>query len=448
MQVWQYGKTQDTAQSQSSTGASALANSTSTTLSLSGSSFSYTFPAYSMTVLDLTQAPTVATAGGGRAESGHRHSHGPQRAGRLQRRREQPHLHLGDHRHAAGRVTFSANGTNAAKSTTATFTKAGTYNLQVTITDPAGYSASSTVAITVNPTFSSITVTQAASQLATTGTEQFVATASDQFGRRSQPADRHLVGGRRRQLTTAGVYTPPYTSGAATVKAASGSVNGTLGVTLPGAAQWTSTVAASWNAGGVWTGTVSGTALASPGLRGVSGDTVVFASASASTASLNGVSPSLAAITFSGSGSATIAQGSGGTIQLNGGTSSATLTDSGASSTISAPLALASNVVVTTALHSTLTISGAISGTGYSLTASGPGTLALAGRNSYTGGTIVAGGTLLVESSTALPAAGNLLVRDGASVVLAMGSGSGGSFGLRSMAAMAPPPPVAEAGDT
>ena len=52
-QVWQYGQTQDTAQSHSPTGASALANS-STILSLTGSNFTYTFPAYSMTVLDLT----------------------------------------------------------------------------------------------------------------------------------------------------------------------------------------------------------------------------------------------------------------------------------------------------------------------------------------------------------------------------------------------------------
>jgi hypothetical protein len=60
-QVWQYGETQDTAQSQSMSGASALANFTST-LSVNGSSFSYSFPAYSMTVLDLT--PFSVTASG------------------------------------------------------------------------------------------------------------------------------------------------------------------------------------------------------------------------------------------------------------------------------------------------------------------------------------------------------------------------------------------------
>jgi hypothetical protein len=56
---WQYGETQDTAQSQTSDGHSALAKST-ITLSLNGSNFSLSFPAYSMTVLDLT--PTSGAA--------------------------------------------------------------------------------------------------------------------------------------------------------------------------------------------------------------------------------------------------------------------------------------------------------------------------------------------------------------------------------------------------
>jgi hypothetical protein len=52
---WQYGKTQDTAQSQTTDGHSALATFTDT-LALDGSSFSYAFPAYSMTVVDLSPA--------------------------------------------------------------------------------------------------------------------------------------------------------------------------------------------------------------------------------------------------------------------------------------------------------------------------------------------------------------------------------------------------------
>jgi hypothetical protein len=56
--LWQYGKAQDTAQSQTSDGHSSLANS-SVTLTLNGSSFSYVVPQYSMTVLDL--APAAST---------------------------------------------------------------------------------------------------------------------------------------------------------------------------------------------------------------------------------------------------------------------------------------------------------------------------------------------------------------------------------------------------
>jgi hypothetical protein len=53
--LWQYGKAQDTAQSQTTDGHSALANS-SMSLTVNGSSFSYLFPQYSMTVLDLAPA--------------------------------------------------------------------------------------------------------------------------------------------------------------------------------------------------------------------------------------------------------------------------------------------------------------------------------------------------------------------------------------------------------
>ena len=49
-----------------------------------------------------------------------------------------------------GTVTFSANGTNAAKNTTAVFSANGIYNLFVIIRDVGGQSAISSVAVTVN----------------------------------------------------------------------------------------------------------------------------------------------------------------------------------------------------------------------------------------------------------------------------------------------------------
>ncbi len=60
--VWQYGKAQDTAQSQTTDGHAALANF-SQTLSSSGSGFTFLAPAYSMTVLDLAPAPGVIDNG-------------------------------------------------------------------------------------------------------------------------------------------------------------------------------------------------------------------------------------------------------------------------------------------------------------------------------------------------------------------------------------------------
>ncbi len=48
-------------------------------------------------------------------------------------------------------VSFSANGTNAAKNTTATFTKAGNYSFQVTITDAGGLSVTSSVNVDRRP---------------------------------------------------------------------------------------------------------------------------------------------------------------------------------------------------------------------------------------------------------------------------------------------------------
>lgn len=53
--AWQYGKPQDTAQSQTSDGHASLASFTQT-LGMNGSGFSFVAPAYSMTVLDLSPA--------------------------------------------------------------------------------------------------------------------------------------------------------------------------------------------------------------------------------------------------------------------------------------------------------------------------------------------------------------------------------------------------------
>ena len=78
-------------------------------------------------------------------------------------------------------VTISSNGTNAAKNTVATFTKAGNYTFQVTIRDQGGLAVTSAVNVTVNQTVTTLTVTPATANVVTGGTQQFTATALDQF---------------------------------------------------------------------------------------------------------------------------------------------------------------------------------------------------------------------------------------------------------------------------
>jgi len=52
-----------------------------------------------------------------------------------------------------GPVVFSENGTNAAKSTSATFTSPGIYSLQVTVRDQGGFSTVATLSVEVLPSF-------------------------------------------------------------------------------------------------------------------------------------------------------------------------------------------------------------------------------------------------------------------------------------------------------
>ena len=91
---------------------------------------------------------------------------------------------------AGGIVSFATNRTNAAKSNTLTFSKAGSYNVQVTIVDPLGLSTTSSLAINVVQTLSSLViktpdgrvVAPVAAITATTTTQQFTFEARDQFG--------------------------------------------------------------------------------------------------------------------------------------------------------------------------------------------------------------------------------------------------------------------------
>jgi hypothetical protein len=83
---------------------------------------------------------------------------------------------------APGPVGFSINGVNAAKSVTATFTKAGSYTFEVAIRDGAGLAVTSVLSIVVAQTPNDIAISPTMATLPAGGTQQFTAKVFDQFG--------------------------------------------------------------------------------------------------------------------------------------------------------------------------------------------------------------------------------------------------------------------------
>ena len=130
--------------------------------------------------------------------------------------------------------TFSTNGTNAAKNSTATFNRAGAYTFQVTIRDAAGLTTTSNVTVTVNQTLTSIALTPASVTLGGNGTQQFSAQGRDQFGQAltTQPTFAWSIASGVGSVSSSGLYTAPATSGSAVVRAASGAVSATANVTV------------------------------------------------------------------------------------------------------------------------------------------------------------------------------------------------------------------------
>jgi hypothetical protein len=123
-------------------------------------------------------------------------------------------------------VTFSANGTNASKTTTATFTKAGAYAFQATITDSGGLSTTSSVNVVVNQTLTSLAVTPATGpSLGEGATQQFTAAALDQFANAMNSAANWSTTGAN-TISNSGLFTAGNTAGTYTVTAASGAVSG------------------------------------------------------------------------------------------------------------------------------------------------------------------------------------------------------------------------------
>ena len=175
-------------------------------------------------------------------------------------------------------VTFSANGTNAAQDTTATFHEAGTYNFQVTITNAVNLSVTSNVSVTVNQTPSSIAVSPFGATVAPGGQAQFSATAKDQFGvtMAAQPTITWSTSGRIGAINSSGLFVAGSSQLTGAVVASSGAASGwaTVSVsTLPAPLAWYrfgegSGTTVHDSSGNGYSGTISGGATFGTGISG------------------------------------------------------------------------------------------------------------------------------------------------------------------------------------
>lgn len=123
-------------------------------------------------------------------------------------------------------VAFSSNGSNAAKNTTATFTRAGTYNFLVTVTNAANFSVTSSVSVFVSQTPTTVSVSPTPVTVAGGNTRQFGATVLDQFGQSiaSPSVSWSATGGG--SVDSSGLFTASQAGGSFNVTATSGSAAG------------------------------------------------------------------------------------------------------------------------------------------------------------------------------------------------------------------------------
>jgi hypothetical protein len=135
---------------------------------------------------------------------------------------------------SGGTATFNRTGSNSAKQTTATFTRAGTYVLRATIRDARGATTTSNVTVVVNPQFSMILPTPAVLTIPVGSPPVAInAVAADQFGIAlpTQPALNWTATGG--SIDAAGNFTPGSTPGMYRVDVTSGQIRTTIGVLVP-----------------------------------------------------------------------------------------------------------------------------------------------------------------------------------------------------------------------
>jgi Malectin domain/F5/8 type C domain len=150
--------------------------------------------------------------------------------------------------------TGNTNGTNTAKNITANFTKAGQYTITATITDiNNNLTVTSSVVVTVNQTPTTVTVSPSSTTIPAGSTQQYSATAKDQFGASiSSPTFTWSVtnGG---SIDQTGLFTGPNTGGTtSTIKATDGTAFGTASAIIQVVAPATARIDAGGGAAGAF----------------------------------------------------------------------------------------------------------------------------------------------------------------------------------------------------
>ena len=136
---------------------------------------------------------------------------------------------------SGGTVTFSANGTNAAKNCTATFATTGNYTLTATVRDAPGLTVTSSVRVRVVQSAASLALQPPAATLAVNATQSFTATLLDQFNQAMAATIVWSASGGG-TIAPSGVFTATSAGGPYGVTASSGGFSKTSDVTVTRAA--------------------------------------------------------------------------------------------------------------------------------------------------------------------------------------------------------------------
>ncbi len=113
-----------------------------------------------------------------------------------------------------------------------------------------------------------------------------------------------------------------------------------------------------------------------------------------------------------------------GSVYLDGGTLQAD-----GSFTTAVPLTIDTGGATIDSASYDVALASTVTGLG-KLTKTGAGVATLSGTNTYAGGTQVADGTLMIAAADALPSGGNLVIADGATVILSMGDAGASDFSV------------------